>query len=661
MATKEQELNIARTRIAQGKGSPTDISNVEFADKQTQPAGDLIGTLDKEQPQSSIAGDFNNLRQTIEDITRAGVKKGGGIRETLSRFKEQVGITGALPPSVTQRVVAGETQGRVEDVGSLANKFLRTVDTLEQNRKTMQDSANSLLGNLASMGMLGSLSGEEINQVIQTGQLSPEALTKINQRAVQLQEQKREPKPATIAEKIAAAKEGLGIIGQEVIPLKDLIQKPVNSTMGGGTISGLGSDLWEFGLDFVLGGGKGASVKAPFIGEVIFAGNAGNFGNQVKLKTISGEEIWLSHLDTITANVGDQVNAETVIGTQGNSGKVLGSAGEELTSEQIEQEDRGTHVDITIKNPDGTFLSPSEVAAAIGISGVGAGITGDIEDLTAVQESQAGVLAKQLYGTIKTADQIENFLNPIKQRIADGENIDDIADSLRFAGQSPEFSGSIRLAAQQITSDWTDKKTQASFDKLDDVVGKGDIIATQDFLKKLALDDSGVEQARLVMGQERTLELIGEIGEDLKDFEDKGGDTNIFTGTVQQVIEKIGEEGDAELAKIANKVHVAIINYRRAISGAAFNALEAVEYREVFPSSKNTAELNSAKIEALQEVFQGDIDFFYGFKMGEDNYNEIFKQAPTGDTETIKVKIKATGETGEIPANEFDETIYDKI
>ena len=134
---------------------------------------------------------------------------------------------------------------------------------------------------------------------------------------------------------------------------------PATLSIGSGTITGLnGSDLWAWGLDFVLAGGKGAEVKTPFIGEVIFAGENGGFGNQVKVKTASGEEIWLSHLNDISVKVGETVNEESVVGTQGNTGSVYSTSGGD-----------GTHLDITIKKPDGSFYKANEVASLLGYQG----------------------------------------------------------------------------------------------------------------------------------------------------------------------------------------------------------------------------------------------------------------------------------------------------
>ena len=102
------------------------------------------------------------------------------------------------------------------------------------------------------------------------------------------------------------------------------IQTPTNSRIGDGVVTGYGSKYWGAGLDFVISGGEKAPVRSPFIGEVIAAGNNGDFGNQVKVRTSSGEEVWLSHLNSINVKVGQQINEETIIGGQGKTGKVYG-------------------------------------------------------------------------------------------------------------------------------------------------------------------------------------------------------------------------------------------------------------------------------------------------------------------------------------------------
>ena len=137
-----------------------------------------------------------------------------------------------------------------------------------------------------------------------------------------------------------------------------------------GTITGAnGSPAWSYGLDFQLKGGKGAAVPSPVSGEVIdvITGNVnpsntpldietaksqnGGFGNQVKIRTSNGDEMWISHLDNAAVQIGDQVNFGDIIGSQGNTGVTMGNT--------------GVHLDLTMKNADGSYKSAPEVQAYI--------------------------------------------------------------------------------------------------------------------------------------------------------------------------------------------------------------------------------------------------------------------------------------------------------
>jgi len=260
--------------------------------------------------------------------------------------------------------------------------------------------------------------------------------------------------------------------------------------------------------------------------------------------------------------------------------------------------------------------------------------------LTPIQVSAANTLAQQLYGSsvMRTDAGYARVVGPIMQRMATGETIDDIADDLRFKGQSVAFTGVLRDAAQQIISKVTSTTAaQNILDRFDDVVTSagetGNQSKVRDFLKKMAIDQAagGVEQAKMIMGQERTVEFLDEISQDLQDFEDGGGNTNIFTGTLEAAAAKAGTVVEPELRKLAVKITKARQQYRRSMTGVAFSKGENEEYDEIFPDINKTANFNTAAIDGLREAFRGDVDFFYGFSMGTENYQELFKGVtPTG-------------------------------
>lgn len=129
-----------------------------------------------------------------------------------------------------------------------------------------------------------------------------------------------------------------------------------------GVLTGVekGSDLWEFGMDIALDGGKGAPVPAGVNGTVIGTGNDANgFGNYVLIQRPNGQVMRVSHLNSIGVQQGQQVSANTPVGGQGNTGKTFGKT--------------GIHVDYTIyqdasrKNP----LSSRQVYAEMLSEGSG--------------------------------------------------------------------------------------------------------------------------------------------------------------------------------------------------------------------------------------------------------------------------------------------------
>jgi len=167
------------------------------------------------------------------------------------------------------------------------------------------------------------------------------------------------------------------LLGQEVkLPSQEKLSSLSNgsttlSRMGSGTITGIdGSKYWKQGLDFVVKGGKGAPVKAPFSGTVVDAigGNVNTggplsakegkkqnsgFGNQVKVRLDNGDEIWISHLDKVASlRPGMRIRPGQILGTQGNTGMTYGNT--------------GVHLDITMKKKNGEYYTAREVAALLG-------------------------------------------------------------------------------------------------------------------------------------------------------------------------------------------------------------------------------------------------------------------------------------------------------
>ncbi len=254
----------------------------------------------------------------------------------------------------------------------------------------------------------------------------------------------------------------------------------------------------------------------------------------------------------------------------------------------------------------------------------------DVSDLSSEQQLQGRALARKIYG-VRGA---EFGLPAVYEEIRKGKNIDEIEDSLRYAGQSKEFVGPIRNAAQSILMNVPQDKAQISMDYIDDLLSRGDMEGTKNQLKRLARTQASMEMQGNIVGKERTIKLLDEIQGDLNTLENNGVNTNIFSGTAENIASKLGTVKNPEMRKVATKISAAIQNYRRSMTGVQFGMPENKEYKVMFPSIGRTANFNTANINALKEVMAGDLDNFYSLSMGEKEYKSIFGQATKIQTET---------------------------
>lgn len=252
------------------------------------------------------------------------------------------------------------------------------------------------------------------------------------------------------------------------------------------------------------------------------------------------------------------------------------------------------------------------------------------EGLTSEQQLQARALAKKIYG-VRGA---QLGLPAVYEEMRRGKTIDTIEDDLRYAGQSKEFSGAVRNASQSILINTPQDKAQNTMDYIDDLLSKGDTEGVKNQLKRASMVQAGMEEQRAVVGKERTIKLLDEIQGDLNNLEKMGVNTNIFTGTAEEVSKRAGTMVNPEARKIATKITTAIQNYRRAMTGVQFGMPENKEYKDMFPSISRTANFNNKTIQALREVMTGDLDNFYSLSMGEENYKKLFKEGQTQPTQS---------------------------
>ena len=224
-----------------------------------------------------------------------------------------------------------------------------------------------------------------------------------------------------------------------------------------------------------------------------------------------------------------------------------------------------------------------------------------------------------------TPENISNALDRFES-MRQGKSIDQIEDELRFSGQSAEFTGPVRNAVQSIMINAPEGKGQVAMDFIDDLVSSGDTEGAKNQIKRLARAQAGTAESKNVAGKERTLGLLDEIQDDIATLEAQGINTNIFSGTAEQVAGKIGKVREPGLRELATKIATGVQNYRRSMSGVAFSVPESKDYERIFPSVSKTGALNTANINALKDVISGDLESFYSLAMGNKTYKDLFQE-----------------------------------
>jgi murein DD-endopeptidase MepM/ murein hydrolase activator NlpD len=73
-----------------------------------------------------------------------------------------------------------------------------------------------------------------------------------------------------------------------------------------------------------IGGGLGSPVRSAAEGEVVFVGNRGGYGTQIRVRHADGTTSSYSHLSAAGVKVGDRVNGGAQIGAVGQSGNATG-------------------------------------------------------------------------------------------------------------------------------------------------------------------------------------------------------------------------------------------------------------------------------------------------------------------------------------------------
>lgn len=182
-------------------------------------------------------------------------------------------------------------------------------------------------------------------------------------------------------------------------------------------------------------------------------------------------------------------------------------------------------------------------------------------------------------------------------------------------------------------------------------LASGDTEGAKEILQTAVFNGATGTQQDTLEGKQNTLDAINRIEQALNEYTNRGGDpsllseiefgknkeTGLYTEIKLKSLERLGRTLDPQLNEIANDIALAIVDYRRAVSGAAFTESEGRAYERIFPSVGNAPELNQTKINSIRTKLQADTDNFYKNRIGASRYESLFGTTSTGEIQEAPV------------------------
>lgn len=139
--------------------------------------------------------------------------------------------------------------------------------------------------------------------------------------------------------------------------------------------------------------------------------------------------------------------------------------------------------------------------------------------------------------------------------------------------------------------------------QLNQKLASGDIQGAKEFIASTAIGNLPADQKNAAIGRNQALGSLTDIQGLLDAAKAKGATTNMLTGSLVDIYQKLGTTNNPDLNYISARMNTALQSYRRSMTGVAFGPQEAAEYKKIFPDLYSVDGLNAAKISALRDSF----------------------------------------------------------
>lgn len=161
-----------------------------------------------------------------------------------------------------------------------------------------------------------------------------------------------------------------------------------------------------------------------------------------------------------------------------------------------------------------------------------------------------------------------------------------------------------------------------SFDK---ALKTGDTDAAKQKLLSGAYNNATAKAQGEIDSRDTSLSSLQEISRLLDQYT---GPMNVFTGTEEQIANKIGKTTDPNLAALQTTMLIELQKYRQAVTGAAASTAELPEYLKIMPNILSEKDFNKAKIDSLIGALNRNQATVYKNNMGIslDNFYTLYPE-----------------------------------
>ena len=141
------------------------------------------------------------------------------------------------------------------------------------------------------------------------------------------------------------------------------------------------------------------------------------------------------------------------------------------------------------------------------------------------------------------------------------------------------------------------------------------------------------------VNRQAAIDALNEIQSSLTELRNAGAvvPEGPVAGRLEQIANLFGTSRNVEYKRLGARIGTALINYRRGITGAAFSAKEAEEYKNLFGQFTDTSKLTDAVLSGFKNSLESDLISNYTTFLGGDEMTaRLLASRPTFKSTTVK-------------------------